>query len=224
MSPLQGRNTFCQCQWLRMKANSLVRQHTLSNGWPGEEKPLAARLSGIEVSLSSAIKCPPLSPMNHRVTGETVHCCLKASVPLIHVPPHHPPLLPFAHPGHKPRQCPPLTLLSITMSSYLPLPSHPPLVFLSLSWCLPPPGMTELSWWMTGCSATLTHTGPNLCADGEALIKGINHQNVSIRKRGRKEGALSLWYAQLQHMGEMAPPEWQPVTVAPSCTCSVCWC
>lgn len=75
------------CKW---KAKSPVRQRALSSGWPGEEKPLAARLSGVEVSLSSAIKCLPLSSMNHRITGETVHCCLKASVPLIHVsPPAH---------------------------------------------------------------------------------------------------------------------------------------
>lgn len=89
--------------------NSLVRQwRALSRCWPGEEKPLAARLSGVEVSLLSAIKCLPLSSMNHRITGETVHCCLKASLPLIHVFPscHH---------------CSPLPALAINPDS---APSH----------------------------------------------------------------------------------------------------
>lgn len=47
-----------------------VRRRALRSCWPGEEKPLAARLSGVEVSLSSAIKCLPLSPMNYRITGK----------------------------------------------------------------------------------------------------------------------------------------------------------
>lgn len=147
------------CKW---KAKSPVRRRALSSGWPGEEKPLAARLSGVEVSLSSAIKCLPLSPMNHRITGETVHCCLKASVPLIHVsPPAHlcsplPALV--INPGSAPLSLSSLLLCLCLSPSYPPLSSFLPLV-QSLSWCLPPPGMTESSWWITGCSATLTRTG-----------------------------------------------------------------
>lgn len=156
------------CKW---KAKSPVRQCALSSGWPGEEKPLAARLSGVEVSLSSAIKCLPLSLMNHRITGETVHCCLKASVPLIHVsPPAHlcSPLHDLViNPGIAPLSLYPLLpRLRLGLSSSLCLLTY----LWSLSWCLSPPGKTEPFWWIMGCSVALPHT--------EALIKGINQQNV----------------------------------------------
>lgn len=137
------------------------------------KKPLAAKLSGVKVSLSSAIKCLPLSPMNCRITGETVHCCLKASMPVIHVSPPRPPLLPFARPRHKPRQCPPLSLLSVTMSAsrpfYLCLSSYLWSLCHSHDVCRP-----HSLLMYRGCSATLTHTGPTSEANEQALIKGIN--------------------------------------------------
>lgn len=88
------------CKW---KANVPVRRCALSSGCPGEEKPLAARLSGVDVSLSSAIKYLPLSLMNHGITWKTEHCCLEAEDSCLFL---HPPLFPFAHYGHKPWQWP----------------------------------------------------------------------------------------------------------------------
>lgn len=87
----------------KWKAKCPVRQCAISSSWPGEEKPLAARLSGVDVSLSSAIKYLPLSMMNHRITGETVHCCLEVSDTCLSL---HSTLLPFAtlviNPGSAP--------------------------------------------------------------------------------------------------------------------------
>lgn len=156
MSSRLGRTTPCVSGY-KWEAKSPVRRCTLSSGWPGEEKPPAARLSGVEVSLSSAIKYLPLSLMNRRITGETVHCCLKASVPLIHVSPRRPPLFPFARPGHKPSQRP---------------SSHPPpvamsgsLYFASVFSTSEVPALLEWPnhlWWITRTSATSTLVWP-LC-------------------------------------------------------------
>lgn len=87
----------------KWKAKCPGRQCAISSSWPGEEKPLAARLSGVDVSLSSAIKYLPLRMMNHRITGETVHCCLEVSDTCLSL---HSTLLPFAtvviNPGSAP--------------------------------------------------------------------------------------------------------------------------
>ncbi len=128
----------------KWKAKSLVRQHAFSSGWPGEEKPLAARLSGVEVSLSSAIKCLPLSPMNHRITAETVHCCLKASVPLIHVSPSAHLYSPLPALVINPSDAPSYSLLTTSV----PVSFVLPLVFSDSLGCLLFPGMTEHSWWI----------------------------------------------------------------------------
>lgn len=176
------------------KAKSPVIQRALSSCWPGEEKPLAARLSGVEVSLSSAIKCLPLSPMNHRITGETVHCCLKASVPLIHVsPPAHlcsplPALV--INPGSAP-----LSLSSLLLYQCLALSSS--LYVFSTNYHCPfclchdvCPLLEWLSMMDHGLQRHIDTHRTNLCADGQTLIKGVNQQTLSIKKT---PGYLQVW-------------------------------
>lgn len=138
-------------QWWR-KVKTPVRQCALRSHWPVEEKPLAARLSGVEVSLSSAIECLPFNLMNHGITGETEHCCLKASVALIHV---SPPTLPFARPGHKPSRCPPLAHFSVSVSQLSlshSTSSWPNVIFPPTYFC----PIQEWTWWLIICSSTLT--------------------------------------------------------------------
>lgn len=164
-------------RWWR-KVRTLVRQHALSSCWPGEEKLLAARLSGVEVSLSCAIECLPLSQMNHRITGETVHCCPKATVPLIHVSPAAYPCSPLPAPGCKPRQYPPLppsppyTHTQTPPSPFLPTNSLLLCLFVSLTLSISTyttlvrPFQSHdagsvrrpsLPWWIISCSATLAN-------------------------------------------------------------------
>ena len=118
--------------------------------------------------------------MNHGITGETVHCCLKASVPLIHVfPPAHP-CSPLPALVINPGSAPSLALLSLTMSASRSPDLSPGL--LSLSRCLLPPGMTG-PMMDHGLQRHIDTHWTDLSASDQALIKGIYQQRLSIKMR-----------------------------------------
>lgn len=182
MTPLRTEWAHCRaeppsvsdCKW---KAKNPVRQRALSSCWAGEEKPLAARLSGVEVSLWSAIKCLPLSPMNHRITGETVHCCLKASVPLIHVSPPAQIFSPL-HTLVINTGSAPLLLASLLLCLCQGLSTLLCLLTYFWSFCLSHDVCPLLEWPIFlmdhGLQRHIDTHWTNLCANGQALIKGIN--------------------------------------------------
>lgn len=91
-----------------------------------------------------------------------------------------PPLVAFARPGHKPRQCHYHALLSVTMSLSRSL--NLSVLLLSLSWCLLSLGMTK-PMMDHGLQRHIDTHRTDLSANGQALIKGINQQHLSIKMR-----------------------------------------